>query len=148
MNGCGEILGPTTLGYPEYDWHVGRVQYSQCCPESCPTKNSVRNAPSIRERPGILCGITSSIFTIGNGAALLLISSDPDSPGPSHALCFPKEIWTLFMLTDAMLSSSANWFVSAVPFESGGVKSAAAVAASVCDDSDGMAGECWYSPRK
>src|SRR5712692_568121 len=106
MNGCGEILGPTILGCPGKDWHVGTVHCSQCCPESWPTKNSARTGPSIRERPGISCGTKSSIFTIGNGAALLLINSDPDSPGPSHTLWFPKEIWTLLRLTEPMLSSS------------------------------------------
>src|ERR1700679_1659592 len=141
MNGCGEMFAPTTPGgYPGFDWQVDALQNSQCWPESCPMKNSVRKGPSIRDRPGILCGTTSSIFTIGNGAALLLISSAPDSPGPSHVLCFPKEICTLFMLTDAMLSSSANWLVPPTPFGSVGVKSAAAVAAKVCADSEGMAG--------
>src|SRR5580692_9699679 len=108
MNGCGEIFGPTTPGYPGNDWHEDAVHSSQCCPESCPTKNSVRKGPRMRESPGILWGVTSSIFTIGNGAALSLISNEPDSPGPSQALCFPTEIWTLLMLTAAMLSSSAN----------------------------------------
>src|SRR5271154_6262674 len=142
MKGCGEMLGPTTPAYPGLVWQLGTLQNSQCCPESCPTKNSVRKGPSIRDRPGISCGMTSSIFNIGNGAALLLISSDPDSPGPSHTLCIPKEIWTLSTLTDAMLSSSSNWFASAVPLARGGLPSAAAVAASVCADSESNEGEC------
>src|SRR5579863_2268232 len=108
MNGWGEILGPTTKGYPGYDWQVGEVHSSQCCPESCPTKNSVRKGPSMRESPGMSCGATSSIFNIGNGAALLLSNSAPDSPGPNHTLWTPKETWTLFTLTDAMLSSNST----------------------------------------
>src|SRR5579863_1197786 len=115
------MLGPTTSGYPGYDWHVDTTHSSQCCPESCPTKNSVRKGPSIRESPGISCGITSSIFSMGNGAALLLNKSAPDSPGPSHTLCTPKETWTLFTLTDAMLSSNSNWLTSPVPLARGGV---------------------------
>src|SRR5580698_1375002 len=142
MNGCGEIFGPTTPGYPGNDWHEDAVHSSQCCPESCPTKNSVRKGPSIPRGPGILCGATSSIFNIGNGAALLLSNNAPDSPGPSHTLWTPKETSTLFMFTEAMLSRSSTWLISPVPSAKGGVKSAAAVAASVCVDSEGIAGEC------
>src|ERR1700683_2725677 len=142
MNGCGEIFGPTTPGYPGYDWHEDAVHSSQCCPESCPTKNSVRKGPSIREIPGILCGATSSIFNIGNGAALLLSNNEPDSPGPSHTLWTPKETSTLFIFPDAILSSSSTWLTLPMPSASGGVKSAAAVATSVWDDSEGIAGAC------
>src|SRR5271155_4208125 len=106
MKGCGEILGPTTPGYPGYDWHVGTMQYSHCCPDNCPMKNSVRKGPRIFESPGMSCGATSSILNVGNGAALLLISKEPDSPGPSHSLCSPKENCTLSMLSKTALFSS------------------------------------------
>src|SRR5208282_5020457 len=134
------MFGPTTPVYPGFVWQLDTAQNSHRCPESSPTKNSVRKGPSRRDRPGISWGTTSSIFTIGKDAALLLISNAPASPGPSQTLCVPKEIWTLLMLTEAMLSSSLNWFAVDVPFGSGGVRSAAAVAARVDDDSDGMAG--------
>src|SRR5580704_4714222 len=106
MKGCGEILGPTTPGYPGYDWQVGAIQNSQRCPESWPIKNSVRKGPRTFESPGMLCGARSSILKVGNGAALLLISNEPDSPGPSHSLCSPKENCTLLMLSKTALFKS------------------------------------------
>src|SRR5580698_10709050 len=122
------------------------MQYSHCCPDNCPIKNSVRKGPRIFERPGMLCGATSSILNVGNGAALLLISNEPDSPGPSHSLCSPKENCTLSILRKTALFNSWKWFAVAVPLGSGGVRLAAAIAASTCGESDGIAGACWYSP--
>src|SRR5271170_7672321 len=137
MKGCGEMFGPTTPGCPGNDSHVGTVQNSHCCPESCPIKNSVRKGPRILESPGILCGATSSILKAGNGAALLLIRNEPDSPGPSHSFCSPKENCTLSMLSKTALFNSWNSLAVVVPLGNGGVPLAAPIDASTCAGSEG-----------
>src|SRR5271169_8527 len=91
-------------------------------------KNSARKGPRILERSGISCGWTSSILTMGNGGALLLIRNDPESPDPSHELCSPKENCMLLILSETVLLRSWIWFTCDVPLARGGVPSAAAMA--------------------
>src|ERR1700686_107830 len=103
----------------------------------------MRSGPKILESSGIVTGEALLIRSIVIGAALLLSSSDPLSPGPSQRLCLPKETCTLRQVKPTEVSSRRNWLMVGEPSGKGMTPpSAAAVALSTLGGSDATAGAC------
>src|ERR1700683_4750574 len=103
----------------------------------------MRSGPKIRESSGIVMGEELLIRSIVIGAALLLSSRDPLSPGPSQRLCLPKETCTLRQVKPTEVSSRRNRLIVGEPSGKGGTPpSAAAVASRTMGGSDATPGAC------
>src|SRR5580700_6697088 len=117
MNGCGLKFEPPRKrgSIVEFSPAAGGGLYTQFCPESCPTNEFIRTGPSQWESSGNSKGATLSISSMVMGAALLLSSNGPLSPGPSHRFCLPNETLTLLNVIPIEPSIRRNWLMAGEP---------------------------------